>query len=663
MSRGVSPFFVLAGLSACGPSSAGEGKWAETIRALLDLPAPVEDWRDHAPYRKSPPPEDAPLEVLAAWWSRAADGEDGGPRPSEKVEERLLAAAIDSPRDLASLLRWIPKSPGSISAVKRLRDSAGGRMPGWWKDVVAAWLEETKSLFGEGLLQAALEARYEDDSVIGEAALRALLRRDRKKGLEVLEKHRKGDDETLATFALCLLHDDTLEHGGAADEERRELCAIAGDPGKTAFARGMAARTLSRKHWEGRDAWFLDLFRDESLRDVRYLFSPLADAVEADPDHFIPLVVPLVGDGSREVHDTAVDCLARLHRADALLPLIPWLGDPEWSSARDRLRFIGSLGSVKVPGCVPGLIEVLRAERDFGREAAVRALAFQADRAVVPALREVLDSEDEEEMRGTIAAALLALFSNGGWGDDGQVIIRLKAGKAELLERIDEERYRRRNLTGDAWRGLGKLIDDTKFFALPPLLLDVMDGIDYEAIDLLPGDVRSVFMMEPGISGSAASPYHLLVRRFARLKEENVLPPRYEIEDLLPGARVVLREIGAEAVREEDPGLVVQVRTDDDEGEKVWRKVERDRLGPEIPPPDEPIPPYQPTGMPGERWDVLPGDGDTEVGPYDTKTFRFKWTVKFPHLRFEKDRMWVDAANRVVYVVAHGDLLSLPLGR
>ena len=86
---------------------------------------------------------------------------------------------------------------------------------------------------------------------------------------------------------------------------------------------------------DGRDAWFLSLFKDGSLRELHEdhcLFTPLAHVVGDDPDRLIPLVVPLVGNDSPDVHDNAVNCLVNIDRPDALRPLVPWLANAEWSS-------------------------------------------------------------------------------------------------------------------------------------------------------------------------------------------------------------------------------------------------------------------------------------------------------------------------------------------
>src|SRR4029453_4860376 len=109
--------------------------------------------------------------------------------------------------------------------------------------------------------------------------------------------------------------------------------------------RDVAFGALAGTDWPGRDQWFIAQLADPSLREMRddvFALAPLAEAVGRQPDKWIPIVTRLLGNTSRAVHDAAVSCLVQFHldkaRADALRPLLPWLANPRWSSARDRLR-------------------------------------------------------------------------------------------------------------------------------------------------------------------------------------------------------------------------------------------------------------------------------------------------------------------------------------
>jgi hypothetical protein len=170
-----------------------------------------------------------------------------------------------------------------------------------------------------------------------------------------------------------------------------------------------------RVAWPGRDEWYLSLFPDETLRcldeDGCVMF-PLLDPVRSDPDKWIPVIAKLVGNKDRAVHDDAVSCLVEFNleeaRKDALQPLLPWLSDPKWSSARDRLRLIQSLDRVDLPESVPGLIKVVEREDEWELAGAAQALAVYRDRRAVPALKKALERDNEEYHRRRVVVALLA---------------------------------------------------------------------------------------------------------------------------------------------------------------------------------------------------------------------------------------------------------------
>src|SRR5580698_399304 len=112
-----------------------------------------------------------------------------------------------------------------------------------------------------------------------------------------------------------------------------------------------------------------------------YLREPLAVPVDRDPDRWIPVMTRMVGDADRAVHDSAVSCLVRFHldsgRKDALTPLLPWLMNPKWSSARNRLRLIQTVDRLDMKESIPGLIAVLGEEDDqYDRSYAAESLAY-----------------------------------------------------------------------------------------------------------------------------------------------------------------------------------------------------------------------------------------------------------------------------------------------
>jgi hypothetical protein len=144
-----------------------------------------------------------------------------------------------------------------------------------------------------------------------------------------------------------------------------------------------------------------------------YLREPLTTLVDRDPDHWIPIMTQMVGESDRVAHDAAVSCLIRFNlasaRKDALTPLLPWLMDPHWASARDRLRLIQSVDRLDMKESIPGLIAVLTEKGDsYDRSYAAESLAHFKDPRAIPALRAALEQEQEADHRRRIISGLIA---------------------------------------------------------------------------------------------------------------------------------------------------------------------------------------------------------------------------------------------------------------
>ncbi|HEU4434750.1 MAG TPA: HEAT repeat domain-containing protein, partial [Pyrinomonadaceae bacterium] len=70
----------------------------------------------------------------------------------------------------------------------------------------------------------------------------------------------------------------------------------------------------------------------------------------------------------------------------------------------------------------------------------------------------------------------------------------------------------------------------------------------------------------------------------------------------------------------------------------------------------------QPTEKPDEFWAAIDDKkSETKIGRYSVKDFSFKSIMTVPQLLFDSTSMWVDAAQKKVYVVYKGQLLRLPL--
>lgn len=145
---------------------------------------------------------------------------------------------------------------------------------------------------------------------------------------------------------------------------------------------------------------------------------PYPTDVRDDPERLIPEVVRFIGDPER--HDRAVTCLIQFHltaaRADALRPLVPWLADPNWSKAEDRLRLIQSLDRIILPEAEPGLLRVLEHETGYEQAAAADALASMRCTPAIPLLRRL--TSDGTDLDHHLMGILRARAALGGFTED-----------------------------------------------------------------------------------------------------------------------------------------------------------------------------------------------------------------------------------------------------
>ena len=94
-------------------ANAGVNKPKDRVRELLDMSAPAPDWRQFVkviPWGQAPP-DDAPIEVLLAFWDYRAcpRGMTHPLRPSDKTRARLLDAVIEKPRRFPSYEWLLPE--------------------------------------------------------------------------------------------------------------------------------------------------------------------------------------------------------------------------------------------------------------------------------------------------------------------------------------------------------------------------------------------------------------------------------------------------------------------------------------------------------------------------------------------------------------------------
>jgi hypothetical protein len=341
------------------------------------------------------------------------------PPPTGKTRSRLLDGCEKKPEYVPSLSRFLPDTPEAAERVMKLFDQeqkAKQLYPNWTKQV-RAWLRHHSKYFRDELIQAAKDATFKFFGQEGKEDVLALVRLDWEQAEPILLEHAASDEPRRTAGATSILFERALRTKDAerAARLRKQLQAIVADKKLPAHARAIACEGLLGVEWAGRDDWYLSLFADETLREMiedSLLMAPLCEPVRSNPDKWIPAIAKLVANKDRAVHDTAVSCLIQFNleqaRKDALQPLLPWLADAEWSSARERLRLIQSLDRVDLPESVPGLIKVVEREDEFALDGAATALAVYRDQRAIPALTKALARDNDERTRRPIVQALLA---------------------------------------------------------------------------------------------------------------------------------------------------------------------------------------------------------------------------------------------------------------
>ncbi len=442
---------ILIGLCCCGPAinSAAQTRKidsAEVLKQLMALPAPtprgdtplgpeVVDTRPPDFYRQdNPPPDNAPVEDIVAYWTRWTSSTRD---PSPAHQERLLEACIADPQLLPSFLHALPDADSTPAKVKNIFDKAQSdkNLDQGWHEKVRRWLLLNSTYFLDELIALAHKVKdsKRDGDVDKEEEIYALANVSWTNAEPLLRGLLASGQPRSHALALTLFYEHAIDEKDAGNEERyrRELQAVAADRNQTAYARNVAIESLSLAEWSGRDDWYLSLFQDETLLDLsegNYSMAPLTTLFSKEPKKWVPILARLVESKDMTVRSAAVSCLVT-HiedeeiRKQALMPLLPWLTNPAWanSSGNERFRLIQLLETNKIPESVPGLIWVVDNDSEdpaYSRGFAAEALAKYEDPRAVPALKKALAKEKDEGWRYRIIKGLLG---SGGLSEKEQL--------------------------------------------------------------------------------------------------------------------------------------------------------------------------------------------------------------------------------------------------
>ncbi len=450
-----------------------KGNLASAISQLLDYPAPPppppkdlaevlaamkESAIKTGPGDPPDPGADAPIKVLIDYWG-SQTREEIGKQPSEKVRQRLLQACEEGPELPPYLLDFLPNVPDAHARIKRILDEEQNDCLGPLdpsrqesRQYLREWLMRNSEYLRDELISAA--SSVSDGYTTGSEQLAALARLDWKTAEPLLKDYAEGAAPLTAAVALSLLYEHATQNNQSAeaDSYRDRLKRVAGDRNAlnaSGMAGFMAVMALMKTDWQGRDEWFLSLFADRTFSEG-YGAIFLAEPVIRDPDRWIPIISQLIGHRDRNVHNAAALCLAGLAdrpwrmqaRNDALLPLLPWLSDPQWvdgSNSFERGQLAQSMGILKMREALPGLIRMIRNEEDPNRSDAMHALRLMRDSSVIPILRELIQTRTKDQIIFSSDELTQALIACGGLTID-ETVAALESCAAKADVKVKDRR-------------------------------------------------------------------------------------------------------------------------------------------------------------------------------------------------------------------------------
>jgi len=401
----------------------------DPIAKLLELAAPLPDsaYDYEDPWeRETAPPipdEDAPIELLVKYWSRPTSSPERK-LPNDKIRQRLLDAAEQDSEILPKLIGLMPDTPETHDRIKAILDARPKLNVNWgnlnvirisndkveevpatdvqgiplgtiskisrdqideltWQLPIQNWLMRHSNHYRDELVAQArnmLEMKLtlpNGASFEIEGSLETLAKLDWEKAQPLLKKHAASSSPYLIALSLGMQFKHAVETGDASQQAAllERLLQIANDKEAAEPARREARNALLKNDWLGRDQFYLSLFSDDSLTEIKDsgLSPDLSALLNENPDKWIQLIAQLIGNPNRNTHDAAIGALVQLNwqrpRKEAMLPLLPWLTDPNWGPTKlkyDRERLLIHLRYIQVPEAVPYLIQILEGnERDL----------------------------------------------------------------------------------------------------------------------------------------------------------------------------------------------------------------------------------------------------------------------------------------------------------
>lgn len=361
-------FYMLFGVAAAPE---------DPIDALLRLPAPPppnplvtrnSGWDAASVDLTKPPGDDAPIELLMAYWAthqRSINRMGHQPEMTDKVFDRLTAEIEKDPTKLTSLLGSFPMNERSADFIKRMYDQG---LDAGLRRTVKEWLVVNSKYFTNELFQRASAVRDTETYLSNHDELLQLVRLDYERARPIIDRMAaNGGSKATGILAKWARYINALNTNSTGDIERYrdELKAIVEDKSQSAAYRDLAMDALVvEKEWSGRDDWYVSLLADETLHDLGG-YTGLTTLINVSPaDKYIGKMIELLKSNNAAVRSAAIRNLIlkiSADKPDVIRALLPWLEDAKWAKdvGGSRQRLVSILAEIEMPEAVPGLIAIL----------------------------------------------------------------------------------------------------------------------------------------------------------------------------------------------------------------------------------------------------------------------------------------------------------------
>ena len=362
----------------------------DPIAGLLKLPAPAppnplvhsSSMRSEKVSDPSKPPDDnAPIEELIEYWtgeSTAYNKLRYNAEPSDRTRDRLLREVQDDPKLLANLLNIFNNDTKAADAIYQIfnREGTAGALDRDSRKIVRDWLKVNSTYFSQDLAVTANEAGDAGEYVQNQEDLLALTRVDFDRARPIIDRLYSSPEQKVGpVLAKWALYRHALDSGSSidADRYRRELQDVVEDKRALPGARDLAIDALAQeKDWPGRDEWYISLFGDETLSELKVngqTYTGLTTMMMVSPpDRLVPRMIELLKTNDPVVRANVVkNLITKIDDGgpEVVRALLPWLEDEKWAkdNGEARAAVVRKLAEFEMPESVPGLIKVLEEKR------------------------------------------------------------------------------------------------------------------------------------------------------------------------------------------------------------------------------------------------------------------------------------------------------------